>query len=403
MKKKFVYDAGTVLKYPAMLVTSPLICRAKTRPANAALSVSLESYDDSTDSLVVNEPVEKGMSGGPFVNDGVLVGVLFATSGEKHKSYVVPISAFREFIERIIGEAEDDDFGYQPNAAPTIPLMEVKRWFWWMDREMQISQLARSLSSRSAAAPVFAVVRCRSDDHHRFLRHRLERGEDTFDSNSPYANMLPGIPVHDVEFPGESENAKASLTSMQERLRSQIMGASTKTTDVVEAFNSAQSPQCVFSTVVCEGGLLSAAQAELLAGWLENWKAIGGAPNRALNHPVLVLVFIVCDTESAELPKRSLLDWVMGRQKAYVDPNEWLDGLTNAKHNHVAVQRFENLGTVPRSEVEAWIKVLATHYHALRSMLDIAVTELQTLIPEGGVRMSDIEQQLTRLSMVRKD
>ena len=255
-----------------------------------------------------------------------------------------PISAFREFIERIIGEAEDDDFGYQPNAAPTIPLMEVKRWFWWMDREMQISQLARSLSSRSAAAPVFAVVRCRSDDHHRFLRHRLERGEDTFDSNSPYANMLPGIPVHDVEFPGESENAKASLTSMQERLRSQIMGASTKTTDVVEAFNSAQSPQCVFSTVVCEGGLLSAAQAELLAGWLENWKAIGGAPNRALNHPVLVLVFIVCDTESAELPKRSLLDWVMGRQKAYVDPNEWLDGLTNAKHNHVAVQRFENLG-----------------------------------------------------------
>ena len=90
MKKKFVYDAGTVLKYPAMLVTSPLICRAKTRPANAALSVSLESYDDSTDSLVVNEPVEKGMSGGPFVNDGVLVGVLFATSGEKHKSYVVP-------------------------------------------------------------------------------------------------------------------------------------------------------------------------------------------------------------------------------------------------------------------------------------------------------------------------
>ena len=103
-----------------------------------------ENYHDPTDSIVVSGALEHGMSGGPVVRQGRLVGVVFATSPEKHKTYFVPLSAIQDFLKPYV--AADS-----PRAARKdifrLTAGEAKKWARYVDRTDQITDMARFLGA----------------------------------------------------------------------------------------------------------------------------------------------------------------------------------------------------------------------------------------------------------------
>jgi hypothetical protein len=69
-------------------------------------SLPVSSYDGEHHSYVMHTYVARGMSGGPALHDGQLVGITQARDTDRARSYVIPVSAFRDFLRTSLPATE---------------------------------------------------------------------------------------------------------------------------------------------------------------------------------------------------------------------------------------------------------------------------------------------------------
>ncbi len=391
------------------------------------VETGIENYDDKTDSIIATGPVERGMSGGPVVRDGKLVGIAYATSGKKHKTYVIPLTAVRDFLQTFV--APPVPAPQQQEAAARLKLSDAKKWARYVDRTYQVGDLAQFLGLESSASsqsrgsesstdyqtgtPIVALLTSTSQDRHRYLRHRFEEGEKDFDPHSVYAQILTGIQFHDIPFCADEpkEDIGVVLGRMKERLRSSLSAASTDPGDVNEALNHKRAPQGVFSTIAGKTGTIGPKREDLLKQWIRYWAEIaGGADQKTskLNDPVIIIISVVTDAEGIDESTRhrrsSLMDLFRRRGTDRPLP-DWCAEWPPSTPETPAIRcvKFAELGRVLPSEVEAWIKKLREQRPELAAAADAALTDVSAVIPVDGVTMAEfVDECLTRLSIVEQ-
>jgi Trypsin-like peptidase domain len=61
-------------------------------------TLTVQSYDGHVNAFVLTPYIARGLSGGPALASGELVGVVWARNTDEQKSYLTPISSFKDFV-----------------------------------------------------------------------------------------------------------------------------------------------------------------------------------------------------------------------------------------------------------------------------------------------------------------
>ena len=382
-----------------------------------------ENYHDSTDSIVLSGALEHGMSGGPVVMNSHLVGIVYATSKEKHKTYVVPLTAIAEFLQAFV---RPESPGLISTSVRRLPVGEAKKWARYVDRYDQLADLARFLSpemlarlsdggsadtfgSRNSGA-IFAVLVGTSADRPRYLRHRFEEGESIFNPDSDYANVLTGIQVHDIPFLSEEPKSDVSeaFLRVRDRLRSSLSADSISAEDIRQALNDKHAPQAVFSTISSRTGSIGPKREQLVKDWIGFWEQVAGNSNSNsayLNHPIVVILCVVTDSDEHEQQevRQSLLSRLIGKGAAGRSISDWVESLSVPDGATIRYEKFAEMGFVYQTDVEGWIKVLGKNFSELSQAVDEALTDVPSVIPVEGVTMAKfVDECLTKLSIIEQ-
>jgi len=73
------------------------------------IGLVISSYEGVYDLDVANTSIAKGMSGGPVIMNDRLVGVICARDRDRNRCYIVPLSAFKDFLKEHVQFPEDDE------------------------------------------------------------------------------------------------------------------------------------------------------------------------------------------------------------------------------------------------------------------------------------------------------
>ena len=358
-----------------------------------------ENYQDSIDAIVVSDAVEHGMSGGPAIRDRRLVGVVYATSPEKHKTYIVPLAAIKDFLTQHVAVKETSK-----KSNSHIP----KKWVRYINRMDQISDLARFIDGNFSRVqdddiisnkPIITLLSCTEDDRHRYLRQRFEKGEYCFNPSSHYSGLLKGMQVYDVEFPSKEPNrSDEALGRMIDRLKSHLSAQSRDPVDIREALNGVFDIQCIFSTITCKSEELEPKRETLLKKWINFWEQVAGqkdAGESLLNHQVIVILSILenCKENSQPSKKQSLFSKFFKAKKQGRCIRELVQEWPNRRRNAVHFDKFATLSLIRQAHVEEWIKTLVRHIDGLGDIIDDVLVEIPSIIPSDGVNLSSFTDQ----------
>lgn len=115
------------------------------------------SYDGEIDAYVAHTFVGTGMSGGPALRNGRLVGVIQARDKESNKTYIIPISAFKEFL----GEFIKVNYSERRKGAPQDSIFKTElanTTAMLVDKEDQVKHIFNlsPLSQENPTAFIFA-------------------------------------------------------------------------------------------------------------------------------------------------------------------------------------------------------------------------------------------------------
>ncbi len=375
------------------------------------LRLNQENYDNASDAIVISGPVEPGMSGGPAVRQRRFVGIVYATSNRKHKSYIIPLSSIRIFLKKYILRESAPVF----NRCRKLPTDKAWKFVKYIDREPQLADLIRFIypdPSEPWHAPLFwkgprliaAILPCMEKDRHHLLRGRFADGEHKFDPECDYAYILTGMPIYDVEIPRkEPKKVDIALYRMKERLRSSLSARSVEPGDIREALNKRQSPQGVFSTLFFKSGNIGPKREALINEWLQYWETVAGgeaSDEHALEIPVIIILSVLTEPENEKAPRKkwSLLNWRRNREKSV---EKWTVGWADKTTDSMLFDEFEELGSVTQSHIERWLEVFKKRNSDLCEVVDELTPQIASLVPVEGQPMDEIiDRTLKQLRIV---
>ena len=247
---KYAADSDSLRKHAKQPVTISGFAKATGEGLNTS-ERDIENYHSETDSYVLSGTAERGMSGGPAVRNGQLVGVIFATDRRRHKTYMVPVTAIRSFLQTYVSH---------PNV-PKQPSGFVKGMVRYVNRTPQLDQMAEILAGdpRSDQSPnsglVISLLPCHPEDRPRYFRHRLEDGEAAYDADSDHPVLNPGLDVYDVPLP-QNLSVDEAFVAMKARLTSSLSADTDSADAILRVMNRRPGPVVVYSGVVVPSGAL---------------------------------------------------------------------------------------------------------------------------------------------------
>ena len=112
--------------------------------------LNLRSYDGLLDTWTLHTHISKGLSGGPALIDGRVVGVTQAREAEGAKTYIIPIVAIRAFLNRNeiwVAEVSTSSLLHQATPPPSD----------FVGREVIIDELIGTLTGSAAGRKTLAL------------------------------------------------------------------------------------------------------------------------------------------------------------------------------------------------------------------------------------------------------
>lgn len=249
------------------------------------------------------------------------------------------------------GVAEPNSPSPTPEKVQPFNRSHTLNWVHYINRDIQIDQLAYTLLNSRGTGLKFSVLSARTNDIPNYFIYRLQHGEAKY--RAKHSNVLVSWIHHHINLKAESfDDIKANLCG-------QLLTESVEPNEITTALNATESPRLIYSLLSLENGHIQPKQHKLLNQWLEYWEKVGDRLQSApLLRPVLVLLCLVADDHDPPMPQPSLFNKLFGKKPQILTIKQWREKWLAKTDETNFYLDLGKLDDIERIHVEEWITAL---------------------------------------------